>query len=111
MRPHTTLRTHRLILRRWQDGDREPFAALNADPEVMEHFPAPMSRVESDAMIDRMTAHFDQRGFGLWALGVATTGEFIGFVGLPEIVSFARRRQSPLAGSDGPRRHDSGCGR
>ena len=44
------LRTERLLLRRWRRDDRAPFAALNADPEVMRHFPAPMSREESDAV-------------------------------------------------------------
>jgi ribosomal-protein-alanine N-acetyltransferase len=76
------VRTERLILRRWRDSDREPFAAMNADSEVMEHFPASMSREESDSLVDRVEAHFDERGFGLWALEVAETGEFIGFTGL-----------------------------
>jgi len=76
------LRTDRLVLRRWRDGDRDPFAALNADPEVMEHFPGPLTRAESDATVERAEAHFDAYGFGLWALEVAETGEFIGFTGL-----------------------------
>jgi len=74
--------TERLILRRWRASDRAPFAALNADPEVMEHFPATMARAQSDAFVDRIEAHFDDRGFGLWAVEVAATGEFIGFTGL-----------------------------
>lgn len=78
----TVLRTERLVLRRWQDGDREPFAALNADPTVMEHFPAPQSRVESDATVDRIESCFEQHGFGFWAAELAATGQFIGFVGL-----------------------------
>ena len=76
------LRTDRLVMRRWQDGDREPFAALNADPVVMEHFPALLSRDQSDTMIDVIEDGFDQHGFGLWALEIAGTGEFIGFTGL-----------------------------
>lgn len=74
--------TDRLILRRWRESDREPFAALNADPEVMEHFPAPLTRAGSDAMIDRIEAGFDEYGFGLWAIEVTDTGRFIGFTGL-----------------------------
>ena len=77
-----TLRTDRLMLRRWEAGDREAFAALNADPEVMEHFPAPLTRAESDAMVDRIEARFDEEGFGFWALETAGTGRFIGFTGL-----------------------------
>lgn len=76
------LRTERLTLRRWRDADRAPFAQMNADPRVMEFFPAPLSREESDALITRIEAGFDRHGFGLWALEVRETGEFIGFTGL-----------------------------
>lgn len=76
------LKTERLVLRRWRDGDREPFAAMNADPEVMEHFPATLGREQSDAFVDRIEADFDRRGFGLWAVEVTDTGRFIGFTGL-----------------------------
>jgi ribosomal-protein-alanine N-acetyltransferase len=82
VRPNTTLRTARLVLRRWRDSDRDPFAALNADPDVMEYFPSTMTRSESDDLINRIEAHFDEHGFGLWALEVADTGGFIGFTGL-----------------------------
>ena len=61
------LQTGRLILRRWRDGDREPFARMNRDPAVMEHFPALLSREESDALVDRAEAHLAQHGFGPWA--------------------------------------------
>ena len=74
--------TERLLLRRWREDDREPFAALNADPAVMEHFPAPLSRAESDAFIDRVAPQLEQRGWGLWALEVRDTGAFIGYTGL-----------------------------
>jgi RimJ/RimL family protein N-acetyltransferase len=77
-----TLRSERLVLRRWRESDRAPFAELNADPEVMEHFPAMMTAGESDALVDRFEAGFDRHGFGLWALEVIGTGEFIGFTGL-----------------------------
>jgi RimJ/RimL family protein N-acetyltransferase len=76
------LTTDRLLLRQWKDSDYEPFAALNADPAVMEHFPAPMTREASDDFVDRMRADLDRRGFGLWALEVRSTGQFIGFTGL-----------------------------
>lgn len=76
------LRTRRLVLRRWQDGDLEPFAALNADPEVMEHFPSRLDRSASDGLAAAADGAFDERGFGLWAVEVAATGLFIGFTGL-----------------------------
>jgi RimJ/RimL family protein N-acetyltransferase len=78
----TDLTTDRLLLRQWRDSDREPFAALNADPAVMEHFPAPQTREQSDALIDRNIPELDGRGWGLWAMEVKDTGEFIGFTGL-----------------------------
>lgn len=76
------IETDRLLLRQWRDEDRGPFAALNADPVVMEHFPATLSRAESDAFVDRHAALIEQRGWGLWAVEVRETGEFIGFTGL-----------------------------
>lgn len=76
------LRTERLLLRRWRAEDRAPFAALNADARVMEFFPATLSRAESDALAERIEAHFAERGFGLWALEVPGAVPFAGFVGL-----------------------------
>ncbi len=76
------LRTRRLILRRWSDGDREPFARMNRDPAVMEHFPALLSLDESDALADRAELHFEQHGFGPLAAELTATGEFIGYIGL-----------------------------
>jgi RimJ/RimL family protein N-acetyltransferase len=79
---HDVLRTDRLVLRRWRAADRKPFAALNADPEVMAHLAGPLTRPQSDSLIEWIENEFDQRGFGLWALEVAQTGQFIGFTGL-----------------------------
>ena len=72
------LRTDRPAMRRWQDGDREPFAALNVDPHTMRFFPATLDRAASDAMVDRLEERFESQGFGLWALEVARTGQFWG---------------------------------
>jgi RimJ/RimL family protein N-acetyltransferase len=76
------MRTDRLIMRRWRDSDREPFAELNGDAETMQFFPSTMDRAASDALVDRIEASFERQGFGLWALEVAATGRFIGFTGL-----------------------------
>ena len=78
----TQLRTERLVLRRWRDTDRGPFAVLNGSPIVMEHYPAPLTPAESDAFVDRIDAHFDQHGWGLWAVELATSEAFVGYVGL-----------------------------
>lgn len=76
------IETPRLILRRWKASDREPFARMNADPRVIEFFPACLSREESDAAFDRVDAHFDEHGFGPLATELRATGELAGFVGL-----------------------------
>ncbi len=77
-----SIRTDRLLMRRWRDSDREPFAALNADPETMRFFPGTLDRAASDAMVDRLEELFDKQGYGLWALEIAGPAEFIGFTGL-----------------------------
>lgn len=74
--------TSRLQLRQWNKADRQPFAALNADPRVMQFFPASLSREQSDAMASRCEALIDERGWGFWAAELKDTGRFIGFVGL-----------------------------
>ena len=72
--------TPRLLLRRWRESDLEPFAAMNADPEVMEFFPSTLTPQESAAMVEKTEASFETEGFGLWAAELR--GDFIGYVGL-----------------------------
>ncbi len=81
------LLSERLRLRRWRPEDSESFAALNADPAVMEHFPAPLDRGASDALIATIEADFERHGFGLWALEPREGGELLGLTGL-EVPSF-----------------------
>ncbi|WP_318211743.1 GNAT family N-acetyltransferase [Streptomyces sp. SJL17-1] len=76
------LRTERLVLRLWRDSDREPWAAMNADPEVRKYLGGPQTREQSDAALAGMRADFHERGFGWWALEARETGRFIGRVGL-----------------------------
>jgi RimJ/RimL family protein N-acetyltransferase len=76
------VRTSRLILRRWRPSDRAPFAAMNADPAVMAHFPSTLTAAESDSLADAIEANMVARGFGLWALEVPGVVPFAGFVGL-----------------------------
>ncbi|WP_369776575.1 GNAT family N-acetyltransferase [Streptomyces sp. R33] len=89
------LRTDRLLLRRWRESDLEPWAAMNADPEVREHLGELLTREQSDAAVALMQAEFDRRGFGWWALEARETGEFIGRVGLDEV-----GEDMPFAGVD-----------
>lgn len=77
-----TLDTPRLLLRPWCAEDLAAFAALNADPRVMECMPKCLTRAESDQLADRIAEHFRLHGFGLWALEVPGETPFAGFVGL-----------------------------
>lgn len=76
------LATNRLRLRQWQDPDLGPFAALNADPEVMRYFPVRLTRKQSDEFATMLREAIDRNGWGLWAVEVAADSAFIGFVGL-----------------------------
>ena len=76
------IRTERLILRRWTDADRVPFAAMNEDPLVVEHLQGAMSREASDAFVERIERHWDEHGWGLWAVEVPDVAPFVGYVGL-----------------------------
>jgi RimJ/RimL family protein N-acetyltransferase len=74
------LRTERLLLRGWTDADRPAYAAVNADPLVMATLGPLLTREQSDANVDRMLAHWDEHGHGLWCVDL--DGECIGFTGL-----------------------------
>jgi RimJ/RimL family protein N-acetyltransferase len=82
MTHNSIIETPRLLLRPWRDADREPFARMNADPRVMEFYPALLSAEESNAMVDRAEAHWIRHGFGPWAVELRATGQFLGYIGL-----------------------------
>jgi RimJ/RimL family protein N-acetyltransferase len=77
--------TARLRLRGFRDHDRAPFAALNADPAVMEHFPSRLTQAESDAFVDRIALRWAEDGHGLWAVERAADGAFLGFTGIARL--------------------------
>lgn len=81
----TEVRTDRLVLRRWQEADLEPWAAMNADPDVREHLGDLLTREQSDTSVEKFQSEFDARGYGWWAVEVLRTGTFIGFAGLDKI--------------------------
>jgi RimJ/RimL family protein N-acetyltransferase len=76
------LETERLLLRDWQPSDAAPFAALNADAEVTRYLNGPMRREQSDELLARIRNHWQDHGFGLYAVEVKDSGAFAGFVGL-----------------------------
>jgi RimJ/RimL family protein N-acetyltransferase len=76
------IRTERLLLRQWRESDIEPFAAINADPDVMRYFPAPYRREESEAAVERYRVHIEEHGWSLWAVEVPGVAACIGCLGL-----------------------------
>jgi RimJ/RimL family protein N-acetyltransferase len=81
--PVPRLHGDRVLLREWTPPDLPAFAALNADPRVMEHFPSTLTRSQSDALVrDRIIPQFAELGFGLWAVEVPEVAPFVGYVGL-----------------------------
>ncbi|MBV9731461.1 MAG: GNAT family N-acetyltransferase [Verrucomicrobia bacterium] len=76
------LQTRRLILRQWQESDFLPYAKLNADQRVMEFMLGTMTEEETRQSIENIEKHFDAHGFGRWAVQIADSEKFIGFVGI-----------------------------
>ena len=83
-----TLATPRLLLRPIEERDRAPFRAMNADPEVMRYFVAPLSHAETDEVMLRYNANLDREGFGFLAAEETATGTFAGILGM-QTMSFA----------------------
>ena len=81
----TELHTDRLLLRHWRAADEAPFAALNADPVVMQFMAGRLTRSESDACVRQARDGLSRHGFGLWALELKAAGGFIGCVGLATV--------------------------
>jgi RimJ/RimL family protein N-acetyltransferase len=77
-----SLSTPRLLLRRWRPGDIEVFAAMNADPEVMRHFPSLLTPLETEAVARRIDDFHENNGYGLWAAELLSSRQFIGFIGM-----------------------------
>jgi RimJ/RimL family protein N-acetyltransferase len=75
------LRTARLLLRRWRPSDLEPLSAINADPEVMEFFPATLVREQSAAQIEESELALDTYGYGRWAVELCGERALVGRVG------------------------------
>jgi RimJ/RimL family protein N-acetyltransferase len=81
-KPAISLQTERLVLRHWHNSDRQPFARLNADAQVMEFMPSTLSEQQSNTLVDRIEAHFQEHGFGLYAAEIRSGKRFIGYIGL-----------------------------
>lgn len=88
--PSPRVETRRLVLRRWTEDDLDAFAAMNADPDVMRHYPSTLTRAASDHVVERLERHFDQHGFGIWAVEHRSRRTLIGFTGLQHVPFEAR---------------------
>src|SRR5919107_5932172 len=76
------IETARLPLRTWREEALAPYARLCADPEVMRYLSGPMTREQSEQQASQFVRHWEERGFGLWAVEEKSSGAFIGFIGL-----------------------------
>jgi ribosomal-protein-alanine N-acetyltransferase len=79
------LETPRLILRQWRDADLDAWAEMNADPRVMEFFPALYDRARAEKTAASMREEIERDGYGFWAVEIKASGAFAGMVGLNEI--------------------------
>jgi RimJ/RimL family protein N-acetyltransferase len=78
----TPIHTARLVLRNWEERDRDLFFRINSDDRVMEFFPFRRDRAQADAMMDRLSQEISAQGYGWSAVEIAASGQCIGFVGL-----------------------------
>lgn len=87
MNSQTTIyaETEHLILRSWKQEDLPLFVSMNRDARVMKYFPALLTEAETQAFYDRIQDEFNRKGWGLYAVELKSTGDFIGYVGLHEI--------------------------
>src|SRR5918999_2203104 len=75
------IETARLRLRTWREDDLAPYARICADPEVMRYLSGPMTRQHSEEQVSKFVRHWEERGFGLWAVAEKSSSVFIGFLG------------------------------
>ena len=76
------IETERLILRRWNDSDRPAFAAICADPEVMQWLGGVLTRQQADERIDRVEATFERVGYGRFLIERKADRAFLGWCGV-----------------------------
>ncbi|HSX27092.1 MAG TPA: GNAT family N-acetyltransferase [Chlamydiales bacterium] len=79
------LKTERLLLRPWKEEDLAPFAQISANPKVTEFFPSPLTRAESDARAAKFQKGITETGYGLWAVELLDTHQFIGYIGIQKV--------------------------
>ena len=76
------IETERLLLREYTPDDFDALYEILSDPETMAHYPAPYDRAGTQRWLDWCLDCYAKYGFGLWAVVLKETGEFIGDCGL-----------------------------
>jgi ribosomal-protein-alanine N-acetyltransferase len=79
-----TMTTRRLTLRPFREEDAPIMAQLLADPEVLRYFPGsgPVSLERAQRMVSSVLTHWQERGYGLWAVTCQEDGALLGRCGL-----------------------------
>ena len=76
------IETERLILRQYTLDDFDALYEILSDPETMQHYPAPFDADRTRNWIAWNLDNYEKHGFGLWAVVLKETGEFIGDCGI-----------------------------
>lgn len=76
------LETQRLILREYTMDDFDALYEIMSDPETMQHYPAPFDQARTRRWIEWNLENYQKYGWGLWAVVLKETGEFIGDCGI-----------------------------
>jgi RimJ/RimL family protein N-acetyltransferase len=74
--------SERLGFRNWKATDVSELAEMNADTDVMEHFPKPLTFSETAALLERLQEQYAKNGYTYFATELLESGEFIGFIGM-----------------------------
>lgn len=83
--PEFSIASKRIGLRKFRSGDLDAMSAINADPQVMEHYPSTYDRHQTQDFIQRVNGKIDENGFSMWAAELIATGELLGFVGISKV--------------------------
>ncbi|WP_339705914.1 GNAT family N-acetyltransferase [Algoriphagus aquimarinus] len=81
-KPAILFTSERLGFRTWHPSDLPAFSSMNADEHTMTFFQHPLSKKGSQALMDRMTILYDERGHCYFAVEILESGEFLGMIGL-----------------------------
>lgn len=76
------LETERLILREYVADDFDALFEILSDPETMQHYPSPFDEDKTRNWINWNLDNYKKYGFGLWAVVLKETREFIGDCGI-----------------------------